>query len=130
MIVYIDTSAAMKMLIVEEHSRAVRAFLRNDVSFASSVVVSSMLLHTELFCVGKRRHLETEPIEQLLNRMQLVSITDTQLINAANNSFGLRSADAIHLTVARETEAEAMLVYDQELAAAAQRVGIRALSPR
>lgn len=125
---YLDTSAAMKLLVREAESEALLSVLRAE---QSGDVVASWLLHTELhFAAGRRpevidRHL----VEQVLDRVTLVDLTRGDLMSAVVHA-PLRSQGAIHLTVALRLGVERVLTYDVELARAAALAGLRAVSPR
>ncbi|MDO5677382.1 MAG: type II toxin-antitoxin system VapC family toxin [Propionibacteriaceae bacterium] len=122
---YLDTSAAMKILVEEPESAALKQLL-ND----SSLIVSSMLLHTELHCAAHRRaEIPQQLVNAVLDAVELVSIDDSQLRTAATAAWGLRSADAIHLAVALQLGAREIIAYDTELCRAAEGAGLRPLSP-
>lgn len=130
MIVYIDTSAAMKLLVEEKESAVLAGHLqqrRQD----GDTLVASLLLHTELHCAANRRpeHIEHEAVTEVLSALALVDIENGDLTTAPLLPGRLRSADAIHLATALRLNARAMVVYDTELRAASRTAGIEALSP-
>lgn len=130
MITYVDTSAAMKLLVEEAESDALAQHLeaRRD---AGDTLVSSWLLHTELHCAANR-HPEDVPagsVNDVLSAMALIDVERTDLTTAPLLPGRLRSADAIHLATALRVGAEEMVVYDQELRSAATTAGIRPLNP-
>ncbi len=55
MIVYVDTSAAMKLLVQEAESEALAEHLERCRRVAMDTLVASLLLHTELHCAWNRR---------------------------------------------------------------------------
>lgn len=121
--IYLDTSAAVKALVDEEaSSEVVRAFTDG------TEFVSSRLLAVELHAVADRRSLEHEPVQELLERIALISLDDDTLTRAAGLRSGLRTLDALHLATAIELEdtIAGILTFDRELAAAAVRHGITA----
>lgn len=129
MILYVDTSAAMKLLVSEPETSALRRFVakRNP----SDRPVASMLLHTELHCAA-RRHPEVvavDAVNLVLDAISLVDIRRGDLIAAPTMPGALRSNDAIHLTVAVRLGVDAMLTYDAELGRAAAVLGLQVVAP-
>jgi predicted nucleic acid-binding protein len=130
-IVYVDTSAAMKLLVEEKESAELAEQLeryraRND------TLVSSLLLHTELHCAANRRpeYVAHDSVNAVLSAISLVDFESSDLIMAPLLPGRLRSADAIHLATALRLNTRAMVVYDNELIGAARTAGIDAVSPR
>lgn len=129
MIVYLDTSAALKLLVAEDESEALVSAL-NGLA-AEDALVSSMLLFTELHCAARRRVgvISQSAVDQVLNRIELVDLARADLQRAALSDWGLRSADAIHLACALRVEADLLVAYDRELLAAATRQQLEVESP-
>jgi len=129
-IVYVDTSAAMKLLVEEKESADLAAHLEQRRE-ASDTLVASLLLHTELHCAASRRpeHIEHETVSDVLSVIALVDIESGDLTTAPLLPGRLRSADAIHLATALRVNARAMVAYDTELRAAARTAGLDAVSP-
>lgn len=128
MIHYLDTSAALKLLVDEPESVALATLL--DAAGEGDALVSSMLLYTELHCAGQRRSaLRPASVTAVLEATHLVDVTRADLERAATSAWGLRSADAIHLAAALRIGVDCLITYDRELAGAAERVGLRVLSP-
>ena len=130
MIVYLDTSAAMKLLVEEKESATLADHLqqgRDD----GDTLVASLLLHTELHCAANRLlgHIEHEAVSAVLSAIALVDIESGDLTTAPLLPGRLRSADGIHLATALRLNARTMVAYDNELLAAARVAGIDALSP-
>lgn len=128
MIIYIDTSAALKLVVEEPESAAVAEYLSGGVREGHQLV-ASMLLYTELHCAGKRRGLPAELITTVLGGINLVDLARSDLMYAAAMPGKLRSADAIHLATAIRLQTDVLVAYDQELVTAATEVGLTALSP-
>jgi len=61
MIVYVGTSAAMRLLAEEAESAALAEYLEQARTVASDTLVASLLLHTELHCAANRRHEDIHP---------------------------------------------------------------------
>ena len=130
MIVYVDTSAAMKLLAEEKESAELAAYLqrrRED----GDTLVASLLLHTELHCAANRRpeFIEHELVSTVLSTIALVDIESGDLTTAPLLPGRLRSADALHLATALRVDARAMVTYDVELRGAARTAGIDVISP-
>lgn len=129
MIIYVDTSAALKLLIDEAGTDAMVDEFESWQERGEDLV-SSYLLLTELHCAARRRGIaRPEVIDTLLAGIELIDLDREHLLSAARTPHGLRSADAIHLSVAFSLEAEALVAYDRELCSAAEREGMRVLQP-
>ena len=128
MIIYIGTSAALKLVVEEPESAAVAEYLSAGVREGHQLV-ASMLLYTELHCAGKRRGLPAELVTTVLGGINLVDLARSDLMYAAAMPGKLRSADAIHLATAIRLQTDVLVAYDQELVTAATEVGLTALSP-
>jgi predicted nucleic acid-binding protein len=129
-IVYLDTSAALKLVIEEVESARLARMLDARLADGDDVV-ASMLLMTELMCAAERRGLaDRAGVNSALGLVSLVDLERGDLVRAATSRWGLRSADALHLATAVRLGAPAMVTYDAELAAAATRAGLDVLAPR
>ena len=128
MIAYLDTSAAMKLLVEESESAALTAYLQSDERLD---VLASWLLHTELHCAANRHpdDIDKASVGVVLDTLTLVDVTRGDLLTAAALPGRLRSNDAVHLAVALRVGAEGVITYDAELAAAATSSGLEALGP-
>jgi predicted nucleic acid-binding protein len=131
-IIYVDTSAAMKLLIEESESSVLADFLEQSRTTASDTLVASLLLHTELHCAANRWSTDIRPeaVAEVLSAIALVDLESGDLTTAPLLPGRLRSADAIHLAAALRVDARAMVVYDEELQAAARTAGITVVSPQ
>jgi predicted nucleic acid-binding protein len=127
-VAYLDTSAAMK-LIVEERESA--ALTRELTALDDRRLVASWLLHTELHCAaGRHPHAVSLPaVQAVLDAITLVDITRGDLLAAGTHS-PLRSNDAVHLAVALRTGCDEIVTYDDELATAARAAGLHVLAPQ
>lgn len=123
---YLDTSAALKLIIEEGESAA----LAETLSSSSHQLVASWLLHTELHCAAGRhpQDVDLESVRAVLDTINLVDLTRGDMI-AAGTHAPLRSNDAIHLAVAIRLGADDLITYDQELATAAVSAGLTVLAP-
>lgn len=128
MIIYLDTSAALKLIVEESDSAAAAEYL-TAATRRGDQLVASMLLYTELHCAGKRRGLPSALITTVLGGIDLVDLARSDLMYAAALPGKLRSADAIHLATAIRLQADMLVAYDVELLTAATEAGLRGLSP-
>lgn len=127
---YADTSAVIKLLAEETHSKAFAAFYDSQ---ADAEWVSSALLRIELARAVTRVLPALLPdARDLLTAFSYVAIDD-DIVEAAMNEpdRGLRSLDAIHLATARifASELDALVSYDDRLIKAARDAGIATVSP-
>ena len=122
---YVDTSAAMKLIVDEPESAALAEALASG-----RRLVASWLLHTELHCASGRhpREIPLAAVQAVLNTMNLVDLTRGDML-AAGTHAPLRSNDAIHLAVAIRLGTDEIATYDGELADAAKAAGLAILAP-
>ena len=128
---YIDTSAALKLLAEESHSRVFAAFY--DESAGASWVSSALLRIEVVRAVSRVMPAALPDAKALLLAFDYVSIDD-EVVDAAMDEPDrmLRSLDAIHLATARVLgpDLDGLATYDGRLAAAAKDAGIRVIDPR
>jgi predicted nucleic acid-binding protein len=124
---YLDTSAAIKLVIEESESATLAELLS---STSDRRLAASWLLHTELHCAAGRHpdDVELDAVRAVLDTVNLVDLTRGDMI-AAGTHAPLRSNDAIHLAVAIRLGVDDMITYDDELATAASRAGLAVLAP-
>jgi uncharacterized protein len=127
-IVYVDTSAALKLVVEEPESGPTADFL-SSAGQRGERLVASMLLHAELHCAANRRGLPPELVNVVLDGINLVDLTRSDLLYAAALPGKLRSADAIHLAAAIRLETQALVAFDKELVRAATQAGVHTVSP-
>lgn len=129
MILYVETSAAAKLLVDEPASSRLAARL-DDAVDADDAILSSTLLETELRRLAVRAELAQSAVTQLLARFDLVE-TDRSLYREAGLLPGrhLRSLDALHLAAALRVGADIMVTYDRRQADAAASAGLPVLAP-
>lgn len=123
---YLDTSAAMKLLVDERESER----LATELAGTNRRLLASWLLHTELHCAAGRNPaiITLDSITAVLDAVTLVDVTRGDLLSAGTHA-PLRSNDAIHLATALRAGAEEMVTYDEELAKAARSAGISVVAP-
>lgn len=128
---YVDTSAAIKLLFVESHSKSFAEFYDENLSASW---VSSALLRVELLRAVHRALPTAVPdAQQLFLALDFIGIHD-DIIDAATDEPDrmLRSLDAIHLATARTlgSDLDGMVTYDDRIAVAASAAGMTIISPR
>jgi len=117
---YADTSAVIKLLAEETHSKAFAAFYDGH---ADAEWVSSALLRIELTrAVARAMPALLPEARDLLTAFSYIAIDD-EIVDGAMSEpdRGLRSLDAIHLATARilAPELEALVSYDDRMNKAA-----------
>jgi len=128
---YIDTSAAIKLLVEETHSAAFAAFYD---AATDAEWVSSALLRIEIIrAVARAKPVLLPDARDLLLAFSYITIDD-EIVEAAMDEpdRSLRSLDAIHLATARllGPDLDAIVTYDDRLAKAASDAGLVTASPQ
>jgi hypothetical protein len=127
---YLDSSAFVKVVVEETESAALRAFL----AASGARRVSSALLRAE--ALRAVRHLGPDAVaivREGLRRVDLIGIDDRILDSAGIlEPQVLRTLDAIHLATALAVgdDLDAIVTYDERMAAAARLVGLTTAMPR
>ena len=127
--VYLDSSALVKLVVAERESVALRRYLRAEPRRASCAlarieVIRAVRPHGAAAMARARR---------LLRRLDLVQLDDELLDSAAALGGGvLRSLDAIHLAAAQTLADElvAVVTYDERMTTAAGGLGLMVEAPR
>jgi uncharacterized protein len=128
--VYLDASAAMKLVTIERETPALRDFLlRHGAMYSSWLLAAEVRRATWILSSDAGTASEAEAV---LARTTLVDI-DRHILRAAGQLAPdrLRTLDAIHLATAIDLgeEIDLMLVYDRRLAEGARRHGIAIGAP-
>ena len=126
-VLYLDSSALVKLVVREPESAALRSYLRATPSRVSCAlarveVVRSVMPHGPGAAARAR---------QVLEATSLLALDDA-LLDAAGalEAPGLRSLDAIHLAAARAVQPlRALVTYDRRLAEAAASLGLEPVAP-
>lgn len=126
---YLDTSAAVKLVVEESGSKALRRWMAN----ASTPIVSSDLLRTELLRATRRGAPDrVQQARAVLDSLVLLTLS-TSLFDQAGTLEPdlLRSLDALHLTAALDLgdDLDGVITYDDRLASAAVALGIVVIAP-
>ena len=127
--VYLDSSALVKLVVAEPESAALRRYLRRTPDRASCTLARVEVLRSV------RRHGAAALTRgrRLLQRLHLVHLDEDLLDAAAALDPGvLRSLDAIHLAAAQVfgDELTAVVTYDGRMSAAARRLDVPVDAPR
>ncbi|CAN5828449.1 hypothetical protein BH23ACT12_BH23ACT12_01310 [soil metagenome] len=128
--IYLDSSALLKLLFEEEESLELEKWLRSDLAIPK---VSSQLARMEVVRACRRIDNVVVPnARQLLAGIDLVPITEDIIERAGTVSSPLvRSLDAIHLASALSlgSELSIFVAYDVRLKAAASAELLKVAAP-
>jgi predicted nucleic acid-binding protein len=130
-LLYLDSSALVKLVIREEETPALQHLLRE-----SGAVVSSALAEVEVRRAVRRVTSEETTLglaSQVMAGVHLLRLDEPVLSAAAGlPPDKLRTLDALHLASALSlgSDLSAMVVYDERLAEAAREAGLTVLAPR
>jgi predicted nucleic acid-binding protein len=125
-VLYLDTSAFLKLLVREKGSAAVRA------TVANANLWSSTLLDVEAHRAARRLGVPTEAVTDALDAVALLVPNETTFARAREvGPDTLRTLDALHLAAALELgdELDAIVTYDARLADGCEAMGIAVVSP-
>lgn len=124
---YLDTSAALKLIVEEPESDALARTLDDE----APELVACWLLETELRRVAQRVDVLTQQhVSDLLDGVGLYEVPPS-LFREAGLLPGaqLRSLDALHLSAAIRIGVDGVVTYDTRLAESAQVLGLDVLAP-
>ena len=128
MLVYADTSALVKLMVVEPESDALARFASEV-----DILLTSRITQVEIGRASLRSTLETnDVVAGILSQLVFRELTiDVCAAAARLNPPELRALDAVHLATALElsSEVDAFLTYDTRLAAAARAHGLSVATP-
>jgi predicted nucleic acid-binding protein len=128
-VVYLDSSALVKLVVAERESGALRRYLRSRPQRASCALAKVEVLRA----VRPHGGAAMKRARALLRRLDLVQLDDDLLDAAAALDAGvLRSLDAIHLAAAQVLGGDltAVVTYDDRMTTAAGRLGLPIAAPR
>lgn len=131
MIVYLDTSAAGKLLIEEAESSTLARHLDDVNADDSNMIASSFLLETELRRLVGRAGIEQRRATDLLARFALIDVDrgafrEAGLVLPHRN---IRSLDALHIVAASRIAADQFITYDLRQRDAAVELGLTVVQP-
>lgn len=126
---YLDTSAAVELVVAEVGSSALRTWLVK----ATVPIVSSDLLRTELLRATRRGAPDQmQQARAVLDSVVLITLS-TALFERAGDlgPERLRTLDALHLAAALDLgdDLDGIITYDDRLSSAATALGISVIAP-
>ncbi len=129
MVFYLETSAAVKLIVHEAETEAMLAFARNQ----DGNLFSSDLTRTELLRTVRRHDPErADKAAKLFERTHILDLRSSVFERAAMlEPVILSTLDALHLAAAMELGAdlEGVVTYDERLMSSARAHGISVVSP-
>lgn len=128
-IVYLDSSALLKLIFEEPETSALADFLEDWPTRTSSSVASVEVLRTAQLVAD---NIVTRHARDLLATVHLIRPDDVLFAAATRlQPASLRALDSIHLAsaLALGSELAGMVVYDRRLAEAARHAGITVWAP-
>ncbi len=133
-VVYLDTSAAIKLVRPEVHSSSLSRWLGDR---GGSATLSSVLIEIESLRATRRSAPErTARAAAVLRGVGVVTLSPSVIARVTAYADPLlRSLDAVHLATAEHvmthtgTALEAFVTYDERLLAAARSVGLPVVAP-
>jgi uncharacterized protein len=129
-VIYLDSSALVKLALAEPESGALEAYLAKH---RGQALVSSTLHRAEVLRAIWRAEPGALPrAQRIIRRIAVVSLTHDLLDNAATQApSSLGTAAAIHLASALTIKRDltAFVCYDPQLLDAAEGAGLPTLSP-
>lgn len=128
MIVYLESSAAVKLIHDEVEGAALRRFL--DQLSEDDELVGSALVETELRRAGVRLGVDQAFVSRVLGGVSLLAMPRSLFTLAGLlPSPILRSLDALHVASAVRAEADVVVAYDRRVLDAAAVAGLSVASP-
>lgn len=128
--IYLDTSALVKLVVVEPESMPLREFFGES---SADARFSAALARTEFIRAVARQGstIIVEHARRVLAKLDPVNLNIGLLDTAAVAPSQLRTRDAIHLAAALTApDLRALVTYDQRMADAATAAGITVVAPR
>ncbi len=127
---FVDTSAAVKLVVQEAESDALVGWIASD----DRQLVASDLLRTELLRATRRHAPELiGRARRVIDAMSIMTFSTATFERAGLiDPVSVRSLDALHLAAALELgdELDGIVAYDDRLIDAARWLGITVVSPR
>lgn len=128
--IYLDSSALLKLLFEESESAALALWITEQ---ADTPMVSSELAKVEVVRATRRLDPDVVPAARaLVSQLDLIPLSGALIEEAADTGEPvLRTLDAIHLASALSIRIEltAFVAYDNRLLAAAEAAGIEPIRP-
>ena len=129
--IYVDTSAALLILLQQSGAEAAQAFLTR--LSPDQQVASSTLLRIEIFRALRREGLPLGLADDFLRGVELVDIGEQVVDRACSLTGELKSLDAIHLATALllddPRDPVTVFTHDARLGATARARGLEVVDP-
>jgi len=124
---YLDSSAALKLVIEEAESAALAAAIETE----RPVLLGCWLLETEMRRIAARQPVLTqEAVSGVLDGINLLAMPSSLFREASYlPGTSLRSLDALHLAAAVSTDVDHLVTYDLRMAESARDLGLSVLAP-
>src|SRR5215211_3294380 len=123
---YLDTSAAVKLLVEEPESVALAQYLDQP----NVETVACLLLETELRRFAVRHVIPQQDVSAILDTVSLYDMPHSLYYEAGIlPGRHIRSLDAVHLVAAVRLGTDVIVSYDNRLQEAAAELGLGILSP-
>jgi uncharacterized protein len=127
-ILYLDTSAAVRLLVEHPETETLQFYL--DEMSQHATIVSSVVMETELRRIAAERGAPQILATSILGGVNLIDPLRSHFAMAGLlPAQGLRSLEALHLITAMRAEADVLVAYDRPLIEAAASVGLSSISP-
>ena len=124
--VYLDTSAAVKLLVEEPESVALAQYLDQP----NVETVACLLLETELRRFAVQHAIPQQEVTAILDTISLFDMPHSLYYEAGIlPGRQLRSLDALHLVAAVRLATDVIVSYDNRLQEAAADLGLGILAP-
>jgi uncharacterized protein len=122
---YLDTSAAVKLLVEEPESVALAQYLDQP----NVETVACLLLETELRRFAGRHAIPQQELTAILDTISLYDMPHSLYYEAGIlPGRHIRSLDALHLVAAVRLETDVIVSYDNRLQEAAAELGLEILA--
>ena len=133
-LVYLDSSAALKLILRENSSNPLQRFIQGENPWQQALrLVGSDLVRVETIRECARSHPQgAAKASELLSAISLVRISPAHIaVSATHPPPELRTLDALHLVTALTLTPElvGMITYDERLRESANAAGIKTFSP-
>ncbi|MGI8938190.1 MAG: type II toxin-antitoxin system VapC family toxin [Iamia sp.] len=127
--IYLDSSAAAKLVVAEAETSALAHAIEAWEDDAAHVIVSE-LVATELWRGARRASWDRATGRDVLAAFDVVDVTRSALRVAGQlEGVQLRTLDALHIAIALEIDADAIVTYDARQGHAARLADLATLSP-
>jgi predicted nucleic acid-binding protein len=127
-VLYLDSSAIVKLIVREEESDALRELLQIKAEQVTSVIAA-----VEVPVAVRRNEEPDEAVERAKSLLEAIDLRplDDEVVERARTGPATRALDAIHLATALTIgdDLEAIVTYDLRLRDAASARGITVLAP-